>query len=142
MGEENLPCLQPFEDVNKRVSRLAANIPFIRHNLCPLSFIDVPQQACQQYVAVKQKLVPPDIFRLRYRQALSEVVAAIVRNDESATDAAVRARTPATVAQADKDHFIELALAEFKALHPGNAIRFGIRPLELYAWQAQHPWQD
>lgn len=38
----HLPYLQPFEDVNKRVSRLAANIPFIRHNLCPLSFIDVP----------------------------------------------------------------------------------------------------
>ena len=25
----HLPYLQPFEDVNKRVSRLAANIPFI-----------------------------------------------------------------------------------------------------------------
>lgn len=33
-----LPYLQPFEDVNKRVSRLAANIPFIQHNLSPLSF--------------------------------------------------------------------------------------------------------
>lgn len=44
-GSVHLPYLQPFEDVNKRVSRLAANIPFIRHNLCPLSFIDVPQQA-------------------------------------------------------------------------------------------------
>ena len=80
----HLPYLQPFEDVNKRVSRLAANIPFIRHNLCPLSFIDVPQQAyvdamlgvyelnqvellrdvfvwayarsCQQYVAVQQNM--------------------------------------------------------------------------------------
>ncbi len=41
----HLPYLQPFEDVNKPVSRLAANIPLIRHNLCPLSFIDVPQQA-------------------------------------------------------------------------------------------------
>ena len=40
----HLPYLQPFEDVNKRVSRLAANIPLIQHNLCPLSFIDVPQQ--------------------------------------------------------------------------------------------------
>ena len=37
-----LPYLQPFDDVNKRVSRLAANIPFIRQNLSPLSFIDVP----------------------------------------------------------------------------------------------------
>jgi Fic family protein len=40
-----LPYLQPFEDVNKRVSRLGANIPLIRNNLCPLSFIDVPEQA-------------------------------------------------------------------------------------------------
>jgi Fic family protein len=166
----HLPYLQPFEDVNKRVSRLAANIPFIQHNLCPLSFIDVPQQAyvdaiigvyelnriellrdvfvwayersCQQYVAVKQNLVPPDIFRLRYRQALSEIVAAIVRNGEAATDAAIRARMPAAVAEADREHFIELALGEFKALHTGNAVRFGLRPLEFAAWQerqVRHP---
>ena len=38
-----LPYLQPFDDVNKRVSRLAANIPFIQKNLTPLSFIDVPR---------------------------------------------------------------------------------------------------
>ena len=40
-----IPYLQPFEDVNKRVSRLAANIPLIRHNLSPLSFVDVPEEA-------------------------------------------------------------------------------------------------
>jgi len=39
-----LPYLQPFDDVNKRVSRLAANIPLVRENLCPLSFVDVPKQ--------------------------------------------------------------------------------------------------
>jgi Fic family protein len=38
----HLAYLQPFENVNKRVSRLAANIPLIRRNLCPLSFVDVP----------------------------------------------------------------------------------------------------
>jgi Fic family protein len=162
----HLPYLQPFEDVNKRVSRLAANIPLIRHNLCPLSFIDVPQQAyvdamigvyeinriellrdvfvwayersCQQYVAVKQNLVPPDIFRLRYRQALSEVVAAIVQNDEAATLANVLARVPSTVAAPDKDHFVKLVLEEFVALHPGNAVRFGIGPLELATWKERH----
>ena len=161
----HLPYLQPFEDVNKRVSRLAANIPFIRNNLCPLSFIDVPQQAyvdamigvyelnrieqlrdvfvwayersCQQYVAVQQNLVPPDIFRLRYRQALSDVVGAVVRNNEAATEAVVGARLPPSVAAADKDHFIQLVLQEFAALHPGNVVRFGIRPLELAAWKAR-----
>jgi Fic family protein len=162
----HLPYLQPFEDVNKRVSRLAANIPFIRHNLCPLSFIDVPQQAyvdamigvyelnriellrdvfvwayersCQQYVAVKQNLVPPDIFRLRYRQALTEVVAAIVKNDEAASRDVVSAKMPTAVAELDREHFIQLVLEEFAALHPGNAVRFGIRPLELAAWQEKH----
>jgi Fic family protein len=163
----HLPYLQPFEDVNKRTSRLAANIPLIRHNLCPLSFIDVPQQAyvdamigvyelnriellrdvfvwayersCQQYVAVKQNLVPPDIFRLRYRQALSDVVAAIVQNDEAATLANVNARLPSTVAVPDKAHFAQLVLQEFAALHAGNAVRFGIRPLALAAWKERHP---
>lgn len=162
----HLPYLQPFEDVNKRVSRLAANIPFIRHNLCPLSFIDVPQQAyvdaligvyelnriellrdvfiwayersCQQYVAVKQSVVPPDIFRLRYRQVLSHVVATIIRSDEPASDPSIRARLPTAVASSDADHFVALALGEFKTLHPGNAVRFGIRPLEFAAWQEKH----
>jgi hypothetical protein len=159
----HLPYLQPFEDVNKRVSRLAANIPFIRNNLCPLSFIDVPQQvyvdamigvyelnriellrdvfvwayerSCQQYVAVKQQLVPPDMFRLRHRQALSAVVASMVREGEAATEAVVRARIPAEMASSEREHFMELVLAEFKNLHSGNAVRFGIRPLEFAAWQ-------
>ena len=40
-----LPYLQPFEDVNKRVSRLGANISLIKNNLCPLTFLDVPERA-------------------------------------------------------------------------------------------------
>ncbi|MGZ3634074.1 MAG: hypothetical protein ACXWM7_07305, partial [Parachlamydiaceae bacterium] len=40
----HLPYLQPFEHVNTRVSRLTANIPLIRGNLCPLSFVNVPQK--------------------------------------------------------------------------------------------------
>ena len=166
----HLPYLQPFEDVNKRVSRLAANIPFIRHNLCPLSFIDVPQQlyvdamvgvyelnrvellrdvfvwaytrSCQQYVAVQQSLVPPDIVRLRHRQALGTVIAAIVRDDVPASTATVRARLPTGVPAADRKRFVELVLEEFKALHPGNAVRFGIRPLECSAWQERHQARD
>ncbi len=31
--------------LKQRVPRLAANIPLIKHNLCPLSFIDVPERA-------------------------------------------------------------------------------------------------
>lgn len=102
-----LPYLQPFEDVNKRVSRIGANIPLFKHNLCPLSFIDVPKQAyidgtlavyehnqiellrdvfvwayersCQRYLAVKQKMVAPDPLKIKYREALIQAVQSIVK---------------------------------------------------------------
>ena len=166
----HLPYLQPFEDVNKRVSRLAANIPLIQHNLCPLSFIDVPQQAyvdailgiyelnriellrdvyiwayersCQQYVAVKQQLVPPDIVRLRYRNELAEVIRAIVRNGLTADDASILASIPDAVSEEDKQKFIVLIQDELKALHAGNVIRFGLRPLEFSVWQEKHQVDD
>ena len=158
----HLPYLQPFEDVNKRVSRLAANIPLIQHNLCPLSFIDVPEKAyvdavlgvyelnriellrdvfvwayersCQHYVAVQQQLVPPDTFRLRYRNELTEAVRAIVRGGLLANEIEIRSIMPAAVTHEDQPRFVVLAMEEFKALHSGNAIRFGLRPLEFAAW--------
>ena len=161
----HIPYLQPFEDVNKRVSRLAANIPFIRHNLCPLSFIDVTQQdyvdamlgvyelnrvdllrdvfvsayqrSCQQYVAVTRELVPPDVFRLRYRQELTAVVATIIRRGLPATDSSVRDHLPQAVPVSETEHFVTLVLAEFAALHAGNAICFGISPLEFSSWQSR-----
>lgn len=162
----HLPYLQPFEDVNKRVSRLAANIPFIRHNLSPLSFIDVAakdyieallgvyelnrvellrdifvcayERSCQQYVAVRQQLVPPDAVRLRYRTQLSALVAAIVRSGTKADLAAICAQMPSTVAEADRERFVALAVEEFQNLHSGNVIRFGLRPLEFAAWQERN----
>lgn len=161
----HLPYLQPFEDVNKRVSRLAANIPLIKGNLSPLSFIDVPERAyvdallgvyelnriellrdvfvwayersCQQYVAVKSQLVPPDTFRLRYRVALAEAVCAVVRGGLPATMEAVRQSMPASVVPDDQEGFAKLVLDEFKTMHAGNAVRFGLRPLEFEAWKQQ-----
>ncbi len=37
----HVPCLQAFEDCNKRTSRIAANIPLLEAGLSPLSFLDV-----------------------------------------------------------------------------------------------------
>jgi Fic family protein len=161
----HLPYLQPFEDVNKRVSRLAVNISLIRHNLCPLSFIDVPEQAyveailgvyemnriellrdvfvwayersCQQYLAIRQELVPPDTFRLRYRQALGETVKAIVQHQQHPTRETVTSFIPLSVGNEDRNAFLTLVLEEFESLHEGNAIRFGIRQSEFTAWQGK-----
>ncbi len=145
------------------MSRLAANTPFIRYNLSPLSFIDVAEQdyiegllgvyelkrvellrdfflwayerSCQEYVAVRQQLVPPDAVRLRYRTQLSAVVAAIVRSGVPADPGQIGVRLPKSVAADDRERFIAVAMEEFRNLYPGNVIRFGLRPLELAAWQ-------
>lgn len=162
----HLPYLQPFEDVNKRVSRLAANIPLIKGNLSPLSFIDVPERAyidallgvyelnriellrdvfvwayersCQQYVAIRSQLVPPDAFRLRYRSALAEAVRIIVRSGLPATIESVHQTMPASVTPEDKEDFARLILEEFRTIHAGNAVRFGLRPLEFESWSQRN----
>lgn len=162
----HLPYLQPFEDVNKRVSRLAANIPLIKANLSPLSFIDVPEQSyvdgllgvyelgrmellrdvflwayersCQQYVAVRSQLVPPDTFRLRHRLALADAVRSIVRGGAPAADASVLAVMPTSVDPVEQLAFARLVVEEFQTLHAGNAVRFGLRPLEFEVWAQKH----
>lgn len=159
----HLPYLQPFEDVNKRVSRLAANIPLIQHNLCPLSFIDVPERAyidamlgvyeqnriellrdifawayersCQHYLAVRRELVPPDTFRLRYRQKLSETIKTIILQQQAPVQKAVMASIALSVPEEDRDKFVKLVLEEFENLHEGNVIRFGVSPQEFVVWQ-------
>ncbi len=160
----HLPYLQPFEDVNKRTSRLAANISLIRHNLCPLSFIDVPvraytdamlgvyelrriellrdvfvwayERSCQQYLAVQRQLVPPDSFRLRYRKELTLTMKTIVTFQKPATKETVSEAVPAAVTETDRDRFVEMVLEELENLYEGNALRFGLRPLEVKAWRA------
>jgi hypothetical protein len=159
----HLSYLQPFEDVNKRVSRLAANIPLIKQNLCPLSFVDVPdtayldgilgvyelnrvellrdvfvwayERSCQQYVAVRQSMVQPDTFRLRYRAALTDAAKSIIAGLLPVTIEAVSSIMPRMVTDDDRDHFIELVLVELADLHDGNISRFRIRPSEFEAWR-------
>ncbi len=158
----HIPYLQPFEDVNKRVSRLAANIPLIKNNLVPLSFLDVPPRAyvdgllgvyelnrvdllrdvftwayersCQQYAAVHSQLIPPDAFRLRHRTALAETLRAIVLTHTPATPANIQRLTPASVSSMEHEKFLELVLQEVSALHADNAVRFGIHPFQFAAW--------
>jgi hypothetical protein len=47
----------------------------------------------------------------------------------------VQSKIPASVPLAEHAHFTTLVLAEFASLHAGNAVRFGIRPLEFSAWE-------
>ena len=161
----HLPYLQPFEDVNKRVSRLAANIPLVRLNLSPVSFVDVPERdyiegvlgvyelnrvellrdvfvwayerSCARYAAVHQSLGEPDPFRLRHRQRLMDVVGEAVRGgmDKKAATAFVRREAEKLPEANDRKHFAEIAETELTSLHEGNFARYRLRPAEFHAWK-------
>jgi hypothetical protein len=160
-----LPYLQPFDDVNKRTSRLAANIPFIKANLSPLSFTDVPrdiyteailgvyelnriellkdvfiwayERSVLRYAAVRQSVGEPDPFRLRHRAALRQVVADVIRArmDRKAAVDYVAEWTIKNIASDDRERFREMAESELLGLHEGNHARYEIRPAEFAAWQ-------
>jgi hypothetical protein len=160
-----LPYLQAFEDVNKRVSRLAANIPLIRHNLCPISFIDVPRQvyidgllgvyelnrvellrdvfvwayerSCIRYSAVRQSLGEPDPFRMRYRNLLREIINAVVRDrlDRRGAGTFILQQTSERVPREDHARFVEVVETEIISLHEGNIARYQLRPSEYRAWR-------
>ncbi|MBX9893680.1 MAG: hypothetical protein K2Y09_00665 [Nitrosomonas sp.] len=48
------------------------------------TFVRSCERSCQQYVAVRQQLIPPDVVRLRYRTLLSTLIATIVRSGAKA----------------------------------------------------------
>jgi len=166
----HLPYLQPFDDVNKRVSRLAANIPFLKQNLAPLSFVDVPDRdyidgtlgiyelrrvelardvfswayvrSCQRYTVVRDALPQPDPLRLRNREQLSEVVSSIVRDDLAIDDARIRALAVPLVRPEDLDQFVAMVVSELSGLHEGNIARYRLRLSEFRRWIGRRDLAD
>ena len=158
----HLPYLQPFEDVNKRVSRLAANIPLIRSNLAPLSFVDIPaesyvdavlgvyeltrlellrdlfawayERSCQRYTVMRDALPAPDPLRLRYRVALAEMVRETVRRGDPIEVTRLHELGREIVDFDDLDAVVAMAINELHRLHEGNIARFGLRLRELRNW--------
>ena len=163
----HIPYLQPFTDVNKRTSRLAANIPLIRANLCPLSFVDVPEVAyvegilgvyelnrvellrdvfvwayarsCARYTVVRDSMGQPDPLRLRYREHLAQLVRDTVVSLSPPEVAMLREWAEEhAVPDNDREGFVERALSLLLSLHEGNAGRYRIRQSQFRAWEAKY----
>ena len=159
----HISYLQPFEDVNKRVSRLGANISLIRSNLAPLSFVDVPERSyvdavlgvyelnriellvdvftwayersCQRYTVLRDALPEPDPLRLRYRMQLRDAVATMVRNLLPIEPETIRERATGLVAADDMPYFVAMVANDLHHLHEGNVARYGLRLSEFRDWK-------
>lgn len=161
----HLPYLQPFIDVNKRTSRLAANIPLIRANLCPLSFVDVPeglyaegtlgvyetrdvsllrdvfvwayQRSCQYFEVLREAMGEPDPIRLNYRMQLRTLVADVVRARQWPTlDSAAGQARLLGVPEHDVGTVALQVLKDLDGLRPEILARYALRQSEYTAWAA------
>jgi len=163
-----LPYLQPFEDVNKRVSRIGANIPLIKSNLCPLSFIDVPERSyvegtlgvyelnavdllrdvfvwayersCQRYLAITQTMVEPDPLKIKYRETLIQAVQMVVRGLMLPQPEVITQVATQLVKASDRDAFIQMLKEALRNMHEGSVLRYRLRRSEYLDWrQANSP---
>ena len=161
----HIPYLRPFEDVNKRTSRLACNIPLIQHNLCPLSFSEVPydiyinalfavyelnqihlmkdlfawayERSCFLYSKARNTIGEPDLFRLKHRTLIIETIRIIVVQKQGKLAAIEIIRQKAEEAKLGKEtnRFIETVERELQALHQGSIARYQLTENEFNVWK-------
>ncbi|WP_252177349.1 Fic family protein [Endozoicomonas sp. 4G] len=161
----HLSYLQAFEDVNKRTSRLTCNIPFIKQNLCPLSFTDVPRddyipallaiyelndvnpmldlfawaylRSCNQYDVVKESLGGIDAFRIQHRQLRKQVMGQVIRDNLHREEAAqLIEQFCLNNAIREVEKFTAMTMTDLDNLHAGAIIGLGISESQFYTWQA------
>ena len=161
----HIPYLQPFADINKRTSRLAANLPLFRANLCPLTFLDVPEQAysrsilglyeltrvellrdlyvwayersTQEYLAIKQDLAEPDPTRLAYRDVIKLIIREVVTSTGEDALSVIWQSVAEHVEEPNRKNVQALIVEELRRLHEGVLARYGLRPSEFAAWKAR-----
>jgi len=159
----HLSYLQPFADVNKRTSRLMANLPLFRANLCPLTFLGVPESAysratlgvyemtrvellrdlyvwayersTQEYLAIKKDVQEPDPQRLIWREFIKETIQEVIQHPSEEPLVKIVHRVTSVVPLADQSSVQALVVEELSRLHLGSLARYGLRPSEFLEWK-------
>ena len=162
----HLPYLQAFADVNKRTSRLAANLPLFRANLCPLTFIGVPaaaynrailgvyeltrvellrdlymwayQRSAQEYITARQNVAQPDPLRMAWRDTIKKTLRAVVTQPEQDPLSMIQTAVKNEVPDAERSEVQALIVEELRHLHEGSLARYGLRLADYHAWKAKH----
>ena len=154
----NLAYLQPFEDGNKRTSRLSANLPLMLANCAPLSFIEVEpndyalamlgvyekldvtlavelfswtyRRSIAKYRTVLESMGLPNPLRAKYRELIAEVVRQVVFYGVTLAQAIDALALPET----DKGSFTTLARDELRHLEPYNCARYRLPIRKTEEW--------
>jgi Fic family protein len=167
----HLSYLQAFEDVNKRTARLTCNIPFIKMNLCPLSFVDVAKEdyinsllyfyemgdtqpaadvfylaylcSCEKYTVVKESLGKIDAYRVKFRRERKDALGEIIRGmvTGNKVEPSLEAYCNNNEIE-ERDKFISIAMAELNNIHSGAIIGLGVTESMFNAWLKKQESKD
>ncbi|MGB3704950.1 MAG: Fic family protein [Castellaniella sp.] len=154
----SLAYLQPFEDGNKRTSRLSANIPLMLYNCAPLSFMDVEAQdyadammgvyeqrdvtlavelfewayrrSIRKYAVQLEATGVPDPTRLRFREALNEAIGQVVRDGQTVGQAVAAL----ALSEEDTRVFQPMLAQELRVLELHNCARYRLTMGQVRQW--------
>ena len=160
----HLAYLQAFADVNKRTSRLCANIPLLRHNLVPLAFNAIGKDDYESAVLAIYELNEPrplaelcvasylrtcaeydatveasgfNAVRIRYRRERRAAIAEIVSQALTGNALAARAQAAAEeIPAADRAAFAQDLREDLDMLSPARIAGMGITVAQLQHWLA------
>jgi Fic family protein len=158
----HIPYLQAFDDVNKRTSRIAANIPLLKADLAPMSFltmddrdyidgligvyelnnvallrdayVDAYMASARNYRALRADVEMPDKAALAYREFVREAVRrAVLEWKEFRVEDVMAMAARADIPEDEREAVVEYVAREFESLHEGNVIRYRLTVDDLDA---------
>ncbi|WP_353189074.1 Fic family protein [Pseudomonas sp.] len=156
----HIPYLQAFADINKRTSRIASNIPLLKADLAPLSFvtmndsdyingligvyelnnvallrevyIDSYLASAEKYRILRAEVETPEKAALAYRDFVREAVRRCVLDFKAfQADAVAAMAAEAGIPDGDRAAVVAYIGEQVRGLHDGNAIRYRLRPEDL-----------
>ena len=155
-----IPYLQAFDDVNKRTSRIASNIPLLKADLAPMSFmtmddatyidgqigiyeinnvsllrdvyIDAYLASAENYKTLRAEVDTPEKAAVAYRDFVKEAVRRSVLDWKAFNANNVMDMVAAAdIPDDDRQQVVNYVGAQFRGLHEGNVKVFRLKPEDL-----------
>jgi hypothetical protein len=156
----HIPYLQAFADINKRTSRVASNIPLLKADLAPMSFLTMDDgnyidgligiyelnnvsllrevymdgylASAENYRVLRAEVESPDKAALAYRDFVRKAVRRSVLEWKAFQPEKVETMAEEEgVPKDDRADVVSYVGQQFQGLHEGNVIRYRLRPEDL-----------
>jgi len=156
----HIPYLQAFIDINKRTSRVASNVPLLKADVAPMSFLTMDDvnyidgligiyelnnvallrevyiesylASAEKYRVLRAEVETPEKAALAYREFVREAVRRSVLEFKAFRAEKVLAMaTEAGIPEDDRDAVVAYVGQQVRGLHEGNVIRYKLRPADL-----------